>query len=285
MLSQICYIIFYMLLGIVFVIFLSAILICLFIACLEAGHTTRKLKEATKQIEKMTQEMDRMRNSMVTNDFKCFDGIFEIHITIDPECNYVKLLGYVSQHEKQKGMKIVFAVSSQKNNQYMLSYFTRKTDDRMAIDAAIQVAKELEELEIKILRVKIEGHNCIGTPQTTEDYKIVLKYLQNKYAGMAGTPYFEFHVKVSNANDITELEFAVSQFKGTSVSYNLCSAEKKPILTIRVYGKGFIDAVKYKDEIMNSLKERGYVFENKIQEEFSIYDSNSGVDSGWLITS
>jgi len=44
-------------------------------------------------------------------------------------------------------------------------------------------------------------------------------------------------------------------------------------------------SVKYKDEVMNSLKERGYVFENKIQEEFSIYDSNSSVDSGWLITS
>jgi hypothetical protein len=254
-------------------------------ACLEASHTTRKLREATQRIEKMTQEMDRIKNSMVTSDFRCFDGIFEIHITIDPECNYVKLLDYVRQHEKQKGMKIVFAVSSQKNNQYMLSYFTRKTDDKMAIDAALQVAKELDKLEIKVLRVKIEGHSCIGTPQTTEDYKIVLRYLQSKYEGRAGTPYFEFHVKVSNANDISELEFAVAQFKGTSVSYNLCSAEKKPILTIRVYGTGFTTAVKYKDEVMNSLKERGYVFENKIQEEFSIYDSNSSVDSGWLITS
>jgi|SRR5579872_857381 len=250
MLSEICYFILYMLLGIAFIIFLSAILICLFIACLEASQTTRKLKEATQTIQKMTREMDRMRNSMVTSDFKCFDGIFEIHITINPrtnttdaEYNYVKLLDYVRLHEKQKGMKIVFAVSSQGNNQYMLSYFTRKTDDQLAIDAALQVAKELEGLEIKVLRVKIEGHGCIGTPQTTEDYKIVSKYLQNKYEGKAGNPYFEFHVKVSNANDITELEFAVSQFKGTSVSYNLCSAEKKPILTIRMYGKGFTDAV------------------------------------------
>lgn len=181
-------------------------------------RVARELKEARRSMSEMKTELDKLRNSVVSNDFKCFDGVFEIHITVDPELNYVKLLDYVKQHEKQKGMKIVYAVSSKKNNQYMLSYFTRKTDDQMAVDAANEIASELTTIGVKVLRVKVEGHNCIGTPQTTKDYNVVREYLQNKYHGKAGSPYFEFHVKVANATDISDLEKEVEKFQGAAVS-------------------------------------------------------------------
>lgn len=51
-----------------------------------------------------------------------------------------------------------------------------------------------------------------------------------------------------------------------------------------MYGDGFLNAREQKDKVMNHLKELGYVFESKIQEEFSIYDTNSSIDKGWLIT-
>lgn len=64
-------------------------------------------------------------------------------------------------------------------------------------------------------------------------------------------------MKVANATNIEELENAVGQFKGAAVSHNMCSADRKPLLTVRVYSDGFLNARKYKDEVMNSLKEMG----------------------------
>jgi uncharacterized membrane protein YhiD involved in acid resistance len=72
------------------------------------------------------------------NEFAQFDGVFEIHITVHPIDDFVTLMDYVKQHERTKGMKIVYAVTSIKNNQYMLSYFTRKNSDKLAIDLPIR---------------------------------------------------------------------------------------------------------------------------------------------------
>jgi hypothetical protein len=215
--------------------------------------------------------------------------VFEIHITIDPEDDFTKLLNFIKKYEKSKGMKIVYAVSSVKNNQYMLSYFTRKQDDKLAVDSANKIAEELTNTGIKVLRIKVEGHGVKGTPITTEDYKIVRKYLNDKYLGKEGKPYFEFHVKIGNRENqdlcLNQLELDVKNYKGVSISYNLCSAIRKPLLTIRVYDNGFMNAQKFKDDVIEEMKSIGYVFEDKIQQEFSIYDTNSSIDAGWLITS
>jgi hypothetical protein len=146
---------------------------------------------------------------------------------------------------------------------------------------------------MSVLRVKVEGHGCIGIPQTTLEYKNVCKYINKTYSWVCN-PYFEFHIKVANAMDFNKLECSVSEimmiffvdvgdFASAAVSYNMCSANRKPLLTVRVFNNGFINARKYKDIILNHLKDMGYIFENKIQEEFSIYDSNSNIDKGWLL--
>ena len=55
-----------------------------------------------------------------------FEGLFEVHITIDPVGNFLKLLQFQKKYIGRKGMKIVLAASSVSNNQYMISYFTSK---------------------------------------------------------------------------------------------------------------------------------------------------------------
>lgn len=219
--------------------------------------------------------------------FTPLKGVFEVHITVEHKHGYVQLLNYAKKHEKTKGMKVVFAASIKNNNQYMLSYFTRKDDDMIAVENAKKIVSELEHNGINVLRLKVEGHGVIGTPITTEDYLGVSHYLKNKYNGKNGVPYFEFHAKVSNNTKFhnfcyENLERDASHYKNVAISHNLCSGTKLPLLTVRVYDVGFLEAQTYKDHVLERMKNLGYIFVDKIQEEFSIYDSNSSLDDGWL---
>jgi hypothetical protein len=240
------------------------------------------------QKEELENQLATIKNNVHSLDvIQALNGIFEIHVTIDPENNYFKLVNFIKRFEKEKGFKIVFAISSVANNQYMLSHFTRKTDEQEAINSANQIAADLTEEGIKVLRVKVEGHNAKGTPQTNKDYIEVEKYLTQKYNNKCGKPYFEFHVKVADHKNRTDyfknLEEAVRQYNGVAISYNLCSSNRKPLLTIRVYNSGFITAQQYKDKVMNELKDIGYIFEDNLQQEFSLYDTNSELDKNWLL--
>lgn len=235
-------------------------------------------------------ELRRLRDDTPTQkEIVPLDGIFETHITVDPKHNFVQLLKYIKANEKQHSIKPVFACSSNLNNQYMISHFTRKKDEGEAIDFANRLAKEMkQDYGIKVQRVKVESHGAKGIPHNTADYELFCDYLKKRYHGKAGQPYFEFHVKVSSHRTLLDyyqrLEDDVKEMKGVAISYNLCSKSRHPLLTIRCYGVGFLKAQQYKDQVMNQLKQLGYVFEDQIQQEFSVYDSNAELDKGWLIT-
>ena len=245
-------------------------------------------------LRKKSEEIRTLRQSTSTLDSsksKDMNGIFEIHITINPKNNYVKLLDFIQVNKSKRNFKLVYAVSSAKNNQYMLSYFTRKTDDKLAVESAQEIATELQRENIEVVRVKVEGHDAKPFPLTDRDYLDMVHYLRMKYPGKgskhnhysSSKPYFEFHCKVNKPDlDLEDLERYVSSYKGCGVSYNLCSANKNPLLTIRVYDLGFTTASEYKDTVMNDLKSRGYIFEDKIQQEFAVFDSNPDIDIGFL---
>lgn len=215
-----------------------------------------------------------------------FEGLFEVHITIDHQNNFLKLLEFQKKYVQRKGMKLVFAASSICNNQYMISYFTNKKSESIVIENALEFKKEMGELGIKVLRVKVEGYNCKGIPYTNTDYQIAKKYIQDNYPN-SNNPYFEYHVKMANSNLFTfdQIEEALKCFNGNvAMSVNLCSSSKKPLITIRKYDEGRDNALNYKNYVLDYLKERGFKFENQLQEEFSVYDDNSSIDSGWLIS-
>ena len=231
-------------------------------------------------LEKYQQMKDRLNSQKTITGDVPYNGVFEVHITIDPCDNYVKLVDYVTK-SKTHAMKLVFAVSNAKNNQYMLSYFTRKEDDMDVYKGTQIVANELKQYGIIVNRIKVEGHGLQNTPMTKHDYELSKKYLAEKYT--TGSPYFEFHVKINDSSGLNNIESDIEMYEGTGLSYNLCSASRKPILTIRIYNEGFIGAQLYKDNIMNSLKNNhGYSFEDKIQQEYCIYDSNTDLDAKWL---
>jgi hypothetical protein len=213
---------------------------------------------------------------------KAMSGTFEIHITVDPKNNYVKLLDFIEARRFERKFKLVYAVSSSESNQYMLSYFTHKSDDRLAVNSALDIAKELEKNNIEVVRVKVEAHDASGIPITDREYRALVKHLIDKYSYESHKQYFEFHCKVNHSElDLEQLEKDINDYKGTGISYNLCSSNKNPLLTIRAYDVGLTNAIAYKNTVMNHLKRYGYIFEDKIQQEFAVYDTNTAIDD-WL---
>ena len=265
------------------------IIIALFAILITYLYFHNKSSETKLQqtITNLQTEIRKLKdNTNSSFDVIPLDGIFEVHITVKHNDNYVKLLEFIKRYEKEKGMKLIYAVSSKANNQYMISYFTRKDDDKLAVDSANKIAKEMIKEEIEISRIKVESHNTKNTPQTDENYFQFHKYLEEKYGKSCGKPYFEFHVKVNahktKQSYFKDLEHECTKFNGVAVSYNICGQNKKPLITIRLYDKGFLNAQHYKDHVIDTLKTIGYTFEDRIQQEFSIYDTNAEQDYGWL---
>lgn len=212
-------------------------------------------------------------------------GLYEIHITVDHNEGFYNLLKYVNG---KKNMKVLFAFSKGNNYQYMVTHFTSKNSIESAVHKALDIATDLKKAGITVLRTKIEMRNSVNMPMTREDYDALKHKLDETFHGENNMPYFEFHLKVAthmkdgSVVDFDVLEGQMEQFQRAVISYNLCSTEKKPILTIRCYSIGYHDAIQYKNLVVDSLKTIGYIFEDKIQEEFAVYDSNPSVDNGWL---
>lgn len=106
-----------------------------------------------------------------------FSGLVEIHITIDPQSNYIPLWKFTRENE----CKLIYACSEdgQNPNQYMISKFTNKN----SLDEMMEKIRILEDKlttdKIHILRSKIELMvSSEGVPKTEEDYQKVKNYLE-----------------------------------------------------------------------------------------------------------
>lgn len=225
------------------------------------------------------------------------NGLFEIHITVDHTDKnggngFYNLYNYVS---KNNGMKLILAVAKNGDypnqntgslTQYMISKFKNGTEQEV-IERALEIAREMKQENIEVLRVKVESMAFNdGVPVTMEDYK---KYI---LLPKTGKPYFEFHAKIKPFNN--ELESLVEFWNKNTIlkphvfvalSINLLSRSenKNPLLTIRVYDGGRIDAIDLKNAIFDDLKNKNYHIIDAIQQEFSVYDTNENLDKGWLI--
>lgn len=213
-------------------------------------------------------------------------GLFEIHITVDHLGNsFYNLYNYVS---KNNGMKLILTVAKNGDypTQYMISKFKNGTEQEV-IERALEIAREMKKENIEVLRVKVEAMAFNeGVPVTMEDYKNYILLPKT------GKPYFEFHAKIKPFNK--ELESLVdfwnkntilkpSVFVALSINLLSRSENKNPLLTIRVYDGGRIDAIDLKNVILDDLKNKNYHIIDAIQQEFSVYDTNENLDKGWLI--
>jgi hypothetical protein len=264
-------------------------MISFFCGCLYLASQNKNITLLQTQLSNEAEDTERRLTGRIIS----LKGSFEIHITTDhtaPDA-YVKLLSFCQSSQERKELKVIYAVSSVGNHQLMISKFICKDHEKYAVQYANELASDMTQFGLQVIRLKVEFHNARGTPMTKTEYYRFSEYLKENYNETK--PYFEFHVKVmsnsnflkSNSNvdlDFKTLEHDVSAFTGVAISYNLCSRNLKPLLTIRIYDVGFISAQKYKDRVLDTLKAFGYVFETAIQQEFSILDTEPSLDYGWL---
>ena len=64
--------------------------------------------------------------------------------------------------------------------------------DKLAIESASKISRELQECKIDVVRMKVESYNLKNFPVTDEDY-----FEYKKYNERYGIPYFEFHIKIN----------------------------------------------------------------------------------------
>jgi len=214
-------------------------------------------------------------------------GIHEVHITVDVSdpTVYNRFYNYCNC---KPGLKAILATSSTGDYpvQLMTSMYESGTMKEL-IAFANQVAKQMRENNLPVIRVKVESHaNNDGVPKTETDYQEWLK--KHQYA-LVGAPYFEFHAKINlGTMTYSQLTHACHEFQKeyvdvfSAVSVNLMGS-KKPLMTCRVYNHGHTYAFKIKDLLCEKIKKLGFVIDGQIQDEFSVHDNNEMLDAGWLI--
>ena len=196
------------------------------------------------------------------------EGLHEIHITIYPS-DIFALRMYCLDYK----IKPILAISAYGDNpiQPMLSKFKNGSSSQVIKRAKEMVETMREDYGILPVRVKVEAmiHNK-GVPEGENSCN--------------NDNYFEFHLKiiVNHSNEWNRLANICSE-KGAHLSFNAFKKETEPLVTLRLPGQiGSIRALQIKDELMVHLKKHGFHSNSSIQSEYSVYDSNIQLDSGWL---
>ena len=197
------------------------------------------------------------------------EGLHEIHITTDPK----DLFGLRMFCMEQK-LKPILAVAGYGDFpvQPMFSKFKNGTSLEV-----IERAKEMERIMtdsygIRVVRVKVEAmmHNK-GVPV-------------DPVSQCPEGSYFEFHLKIP-VTDLQEWNRLadICKEKNAHISFNAFKKETIPLVTLRLPGHiGSKKAIELKDELMEWLKSNGFHSNSGIQCEYSVYDTNMGLDKGWL---
>ena len=197
-------------------------------------------------------------------------GLHEIHITTEIN-DLFKLRLFCLDHK----IKPILALSDYGSFpiQPMISKFKNGTSTEV-IEKANKIASDMTEYGIKVIRIKVESmiHNK-GVPLEKNDL-------------CSPNNYFEFHLKF-DINDSREWNTLakVCQEKGAHLSFNAFKKETIPLVTLRLAGNlGMNQAIALKDALMDHVKQAGFASNSAIQCEFSVYDNNINLDSGWLQT-
>jgi hypothetical protein len=197
-------------------------------------------------------------------------GVFEIHISVDPE-QIARLRLFTMKHK----MKPILAVAQhgENPNQLMISKWTTGSVS-VATERAKDIAAQLTDAGLRVVRVKVEAMaSNAGVPQAPNN-------------DTSPSHYFEFHIKIPVADDRDwdELEKLASSH-GCGVSFNAFKDAVAALFTLRVAAsRGYCVAEKMKDDLLAEIARAGFVAGGEVQREFSVLDTSPHYDAGWLPT-
>ncbi len=141
-----------------------------------------------------------------------------------------------------------------------------------ALAEARSVASRLTEAGFEVVRVKVEAlGRAPEAPETDAE------------AALRPDRYFELHgaVTLAPGDDAATLAALVARY-GARLSTNALKGDgARRYLTQRVYGAGRATAEARFAALLAAVRGAGYSL-SRVRREFTVYDSNLALDSGWV---
>ena len=151
-------------------------------------------------------------------------------------------------------------------------------DVRTPVAMMLEDARRLDA-HFEVVRLKLEAVAADpGVPQTDAEAE-----------AMPGDTYFEYHIKVrgepSAENDaiLKALGRELSEALGIKIPFscNNLRGKNQRFLNARTYGLGYARSTEVVQRIVDAVEARGFEV-SKVIREFVVFDTNKGLDSGWL---
>jgi hypothetical protein len=201
-------------------------------------------------------------------------GTFEAHVTIDaPDQPQRQRFETYCADRSVKCVLIELPVGVTRSQPMTATYHRGELADVLVEVAAL--ASDLRAQGFIVTRVKLEAvATNEGVPITDDDAK-----------AFPANNYFEFHVKLTLPHGAT-LD-AVQALCAKHNAHLSANARKRDadgtqrFVTQRIHGCGRARAEEQFDRLYQELLAEGYTLTN-ILREYSIFDSNTAVDAGWI---
>lgn len=194
-------------------------------------------------------------------------GLHEIHISVNP--SQIALLRWYCKDKKIKPI-LAAALHGDHPNQLMISKYKHGLSKEV-IQRAKLIAADMNKYGLDVIRIKVEAMiHCKGAPSGDE------KPINDE-------DYWEFHLKIQLDTSIQHEQLAnICSKHGSYISFNVLKREFDPLITLRLYKCSYNEAMKKKEDLINSIEKGGFVNNNEIHQELSVYDDNVELDKGWL---
>ena len=151
---------------------------------------------------------------------------------------------------------------------------------RAVQDEVVAIARELVRRGLEVTRTKIEAHGPLhDVPETDEAAR-----------SAPSTSYFEYHLKLAlpEETDLAALS-AICRAHGAHLSRNASKKRDRTgieerFVTLRVHRLGRPAAEARFQALCDAVSAGGHAIRNRIR-EYTVFDSNVGLDRGWLASS
>jgi inosine/xanthosine triphosphate pyrophosphatase family protein len=205
-----------------------------------------------------------------------YQGVFEVHITVDIKNDQSLLEKFKSECAKLGCKAILIELPTGILPQHLMTSSYHRGTLRDVQLEAIQLSQRFIQANFNITRLKIEAMiSNSGVPLTDDDAQ-----------AHSSENYFEFHIKLllPPGTEIKNLQALCAQFNA-KLSNNtlkvLDSGLSQRFVTLRRYGGGKSSAEQQFQQCIVALQESGYNIASKMR-EYSVYDTNISLDSGWI---